>query len=85
MHRRSIAQPPAGLGLAAGKTLAQVLAELGHVAEGVGTAREVVRLAQDLAIEMPITQAVDAVLNHGVAAATAVEALLARDPKVETV
>jgi glycerol-3-phosphate dehydrogenase (NAD(P)+) len=73
-----------GLALAAGKTLPQILEELGHVAEGVSTAREVARLATELGIEMPITQAVDAILHHGVGAAVAVEQLLSRDPKVET-
>lgn len=73
-----------GLALAAGKTLPQVLDELGHVAEGVSTAREVARLAQQMGIEMPITQAVDAILHHGISAGEAVERLLMRDPKVET-
>jgi len=72
-----------GLALAAGKTLPQILDELGHVAEGVSTAREVARLAGDLGIEMPITQAVDDILHHGVSAAEAVEQLLSRDPKPE--
>jgi glycerol-3-phosphate dehydrogenase (NAD(P)+) len=73
-----------GLALAAGKTLPQILEELGHVAEGVSTAREVARLATELGIDMPITQAVDAILHHGVSAATAVEQLLMRDPKIES-
>ncbi len=73
-----------GLALAAGKTLEQILHDLGHVAEGVSTAREVARLADDMGIEMPITRAVDAILHRGVSAATAVEQLLMRDPKVET-
>ena len=72
-----------GLGLAAGKTLAQILADLGHVAEGVSTAREVARLAAEQSIEMPITEAVDAILHRGLPAAEAVEALLSRDPKPE--
>ena len=74
-----------GLALATGKTLAQILEDLGHVAEGVSTAREVARLATQLGIEMPITQAVDAILHQGVPAAQAVELLLSRDPKVESV
>jgi len=73
-----------GLALAAGKTLPQILAELGHVAEGVSTAREVTVLAGRLGIEMPITQAVDAILHSGVSAAAAVEQLLLRDPKSES-
>jgi glycerol-3-phosphate dehydrogenase (NAD(P)+) len=73
-----------GLALAAGKTLPQILDELGHVAEGVSTAREVAKLAWQMGIEMPITQAVDAILHQGVSASEAVESLLMRDPKVET-
>lgn len=73
-----------GLALAAGKTLQQILDELGHVAEGVSTAREVQRLAASLGIEMPITDAVDAILHRGTSAIEAVEQLLARDPKIET-
>ena len=73
-----------GLALATGKTLPQILADLGHVAEGVSTAREVARLAIQLAIDMPITQAVDAILHRNEPAAAAVEKLLSRDPKSET-
>ena len=72
-----------GLALGQGKTLAQILGELGHVAEGVSTAREVAGLAGGLGIDMPITVAVDEVLHHDLAAAVAVEQLLARDPKPE--
>ncbi len=73
-----------GLALASGKKLPQILVDLGHVAEGVSTAREVARLAVQLGIEMPITQAVDAILYNDVPAAQAVEKLLSRDPKSET-
>ena len=72
-----------GLALASGKKLSQILADLGHVAEGVGTAREVARLAIERGIEMPITQAVNAILHEDVPAAEAVEKLLSRDPKPE--
>jgi glycerol-3-phosphate dehydrogenase (NAD(P)+) len=72
-----------GLALATGKTLPQILADLGHVAEGVSTAREVARLATQLGIDMPITQAVDAILHRNEPAAAAVEKLLSRDPKSE--
>jgi glycerol-3-phosphate dehydrogenase (NAD(P)+) len=53
------------------------------VAEGVSTAREVARLARELGIDMPITQAVDAILHADVPAWDAVDALLSRDPKSE--
>ena len=72
-----------GLALAEGKPLTQILHDLGHVAEGVGTAREVAALAAQLNIDMPITQAVDDILQGRRAAHTAVEALLNRDPKRE--
>jgi len=74
-----------GLALAAGKPLPQILHELGHVAEGVSTAHEVAALAERLNIDMPITQAVDAILFRGESALEAVEKLLARDPKVEAI
>ena len=74
-----------GLALAAGTPLATILEELGHVAEGVSTAREAAQLAEKLGIDMPITQAVDAILHRGESAVDAVEKLLSRDPKVETV
>ncbi|MEY2631687.1 MAG: hypothetical protein RIR00_341 [Pseudomonadota bacterium] len=72
-----------GLGLAAGKTVEQILHDLGHVAEGVPTSREVARLSTDRSIDMPITQAVAALLDGRLNAAQAVEQLLARDPKEE--
>ncbi len=73
-----------GLGLAAGKSLEQVLADLGHVAEGVPTALEVDRLAARLGVDMPITAAVAAVLQGRVAVRDVVEQLLARDPRDES-
>jgi glycerol-3-phosphate dehydrogenase (NAD(P)+) len=72
-----------GLELAAGKSLDQILLELGHVAEGVPTAREVHRLAQTLNVDMPITAAVVAALEGRLSARDAVEHLLARDLKDE--
>lgn len=72
-----------GLELARGSTLDDILRKLGHVAEGVSTAREVVRLAHRSGVEMPICEAVDALLHQGLDARTAVERLLARDPRHE--
>ncbi len=72
-----------GLALGQGKTLAQTLVDLGHVAEGVSTAAEVAGLARRLGIDMPITAAVDAVLHHDLPAAEAASQLLSRDPKPE--
>lgn len=72
-----------GLALAENKSLPQILEELGHVAEGVYTAREVDRLARRHGVEMPICSAVAAVLDGGFSAADAVDLLMARDPKEE--
>jgi len=72
-----------GLGLAQGKSLDEILREIGQTAEGVSTAREVAKLAQQLGIDMPIIQAVASILFDGLAAKAVVEQLLSRDPKVE--
>jgi glycerol-3-phosphate dehydrogenase (NAD(P)+) len=72
-----------GLALAENKLLPQILAELGHVAEGVYTAREVDRLAARLGVDMPISAAVAAVLDGRLNAAQAVAQLMARDPREE--
>ena len=72
-----------GLALAQNKSLAQILEELGHVAEGVYTAREVDRLARRLAVDMPISAAVAAVLDGRLTAAQAGEQLVAGGPREE--
>ncbi|OGA49826.1 MAG: glycerol-3-phosphate dehydrogenase [Betaproteobacteria bacterium RIFCSPLOWO2_12_FULL_62_58] len=72
-----------GLRLAQGVPLADILAELGHVAEGVYSAREVARLARELAVDMPITVAVCRVLDDPTAAGAVVKELLQREPKAE--
>jgi glycerol-3-phosphate dehydrogenase (NAD(P)+) len=72
-----------GLRLATGKPLAVILSELGHVAEGVHTAREVRRLALEVQADMPIVDAVCRMLFEGLAPQEAVEMLLARELKPE--
>jgi glycerol-3-phosphate dehydrogenase (NAD(P)+) len=72
-----------GLGLAQGKTLDSIVAELGHVAEGVRCAQAVRALALDYGVDMPITNAVAAVLFDGDSPRDMVERLLARDPRDE--
>lgn len=74
-----------GLALAQGKSLDEILASLGHVAEGVMTAREVERLAAQLGVDMPISAAVSALLSGRLTARQAVDRLMARDPREETV
>lgn len=72
-----------GLKLAQGAALGQILRDLGHVAEGVYTARAVHRLARELGVDMPITRAVCQVLDEGIAPRDAVQDLLQREPKPE--
>jgi len=72
-----------GLALAAGKALPAILAELGHVAEGVATAAAVHSLARHHGVEMPICEAVHGVLYEGLAPRAAVERLLQREPRSE--
>ncbi len=72
-----------GLLLAQGKALPQIVAELGHVAEGVPAAREVARRAQQLGVDMPITRVICAVLDGQLTPAQTVDALMTRDPTSE--
>jgi glycerol-3-phosphate dehydrogenase (NAD(P)+) len=72
-----------GLLLAKGEPLAVILKQLGHVAEGVHSARAVEALAAEKRVEMPITRAVCAVLFRGESPREAVQQLLARDPREE--
>ena len=72
-----------GLQLASGLSLQQALAELGHVAEGVHSAATVVARAQALGVEMPISQAVLAVIEGRITPAAAMAGLMVRQPRAE--
>jgi glycerol-3-phosphate dehydrogenase (NAD(P)+) len=72
-----------GIRLAGGQTVEQILQTLGHVAEGVHTARELVKRAAKMGVEMPITQEVFQVLSHGRSPKMAVDNLLGREQKAE--
>jgi glycerol-3-phosphate dehydrogenase (NAD(P)+) len=72
-----------GLALAKGQTLQEAVAALGHVAEGVYSARTVVQRADFLGVEMPIAQAVVALLDGQMQPEQAVSALMGRDPAKE--
>lgn len=72
-----------GLQLASGKSLADILHGLGHVAEGVNTTAEVIRRAGTLQVDMPITYEVNQVLSRGKSAQDAVMDLLGREQKAE--
>lgn len=72
-----------GKRLGEGIKLDTILAELGHVAEGVFSARAALNLARKYAVDMPITDAVCAVLFEGATPVETVRRLLSRDPKAE--
>jgi glycerol-3-phosphate dehydrogenase (NAD(P)+) len=72
-----------GLALGRGQDLEAVLAGQRSVVEGVATAAAVARLAAKLAIEMPISEAVDAVLHRGASIALMTEELLRRPYRAE--
>lgn len=72
-----------GLLLAQGQSLQQVLTSLGHVAEGVYCARTVVRRAEHLGVDMPISDAVVALLDGKLRPAEAVAALMGREARGE--
>lgn len=74
-----------GLLLAEGQTLQQAVESLGHVAEGVYCARTVAQRAAGLGVDMPITQAVVALLDGGMTPAQAVARLMGRGPASEQV
>jgi len=72
-----------GVALGEGQTLASILGARRSVAEGVTSSAACVALARKLGIEMPIAQAVDAILHRGAAIDREIEGLLARPFKAE--
>jgi glycerol-3-phosphate dehydrogenase (NAD(P)+) len=69
--------------LAQGMNLQQAVDSLGHVAEGVYSARTVVQRARLLGVDMPISEGVVALIEGRLEPAQAVAALMGRDPKDE--
>jgi glycerol-3-phosphate dehydrogenase (NAD(P)+) len=72
-----------GMALAQGQSLQHILQSLGHVAEGVYSAQTVVARAAQLGVDMPIAQAVVAVLQGQSSAQQAVATLMGRGAKGE--
>ena len=72
-----------GLALAQGQSLQQAVQALGHVAEGVYSARTVLLRARSLGISMPITEGVVALLDGRLRPEQAVAALMGRHPAAE--
>ena len=72
-----------GVELGKGRSLDDILGGMVMVAEGVKTARSTRDLARREGVEMPIVEAVYAMLYEGLAARDAVEQLMLRTPKPE--
>ena len=71
------------LALAQGQSLQQAVQALGHVAEGVYSARTVLQRARTLGVSMPITEGVVALLDGQLQPQQAVAALMGRGPAAE--
>ncbi|HEX2704351.1 MAG TPA: NAD(P)H-dependent glycerol-3-phosphate dehydrogenase [Candidatus Lustribacter sp.] len=72
-----------GYGLGQGKSLAQIQAELGQVAEGVLNAKSVHRLAELMRVEMPISEAVYRLIYEDLSPRGVLASLTERDLKGE--
>ncbi len=73
-----------GVALGKGEILADIMQARLSVAEGVFSAAGLVALSQKLGVAMPICEAVDGILNHGVDIDAAIAGLLDRPLKIET-
>jgi glycerol-3-phosphate dehydrogenase (NAD(P)+) len=69
--------------LGRGHPLDEILARLGHVAEGVTTTGAARALAERHGVEMPITAAIERILSGEIAPADGARLLLEREPRAE--
>ena len=74
-----------GLGIGQGRSAAELMANSKTVAEGAFTAPVLARLARDKGIDMPIVDAVDALITGRANVDQALDALLPRPPRAEGV
>ena len=72
-----------GIGLASGKDLPAILEDLSETAEGAPTTQAAVRLAKELKIDMPITDATHAVLFEGTSPVEVIRSLMGRSLQPE--
>ncbi|MCL1889602.1 MAG: NAD(P)-dependent glycerol-3-phosphate dehydrogenase [Desulfovibrionaceae bacterium] len=72
-----------GLGLAAGKNLEQIQAEIGMATEGVKTTEAALALGRDLGVELPVAATVHTLLRGSLDAGEAARQLMARALKEE--
>lgn len=73
----------AGILIGQGKSAKEAVEEIGMVVEGINALPAALRLARKYEVEMPLTFAVDAIINHGADAVGTVNALMMRDKKNE--
>ncbi|GAA3642250.1 NAD(P)H-dependent glycerol-3-phosphate dehydrogenase [Microlunatus ginsengisoli] len=72
-----------GEGLGRGRTVAEIAASTRQVAEGVKSCSSIRQLARDHGVEMPIVEAVDAVIAEQLTPRDMIEALMSRSAKPE--
>jgi glycerol-3-phosphate dehydrogenase (NAD(P)+) len=72
-----------GLALGQGQSIDEAVAAIGQVVESVQTADEVMRLARRHAVELPIAEAVYAVLHDEITPGEGLRQLMAREQKAE--
>ena len=72
-----------GMLLGQGIAPAEAVKQVGMVVEGINALPAAMRLKEHYRVEMPIVEAVNAIVNEGADAMTTVRALMARDKKPE--
>lgn len=72
-----------GIELGKGRRLADILAGMKMVAEGVGTAGALMALAREVSVEVPITEQVSAILRDGKSPRDAIRSIMDRPLKRE--
>lgn len=72
-----------GLALGQGKSITQAKREIGQVVEGIGTTEEVMRLANQHQVEMPITEHIWKIINDKLSIKQALESLMTRELRPE--
>lgn len=80
MHSRNL---HAGMLISRGKSVEQAKTEVGQVVEGINALPAACRLAKKYKVEMPIVQAVEAILDGKLEARNALMALMGRNLKKE--
>lgn len=72
-----------GKAIGEGSTLEEAMVSLGQVAEGAFTVEALVRHSREIGVELPLTEAVYAILYNGAAPECMIESLFGRELKAE--